>query len=299
LEKAVRLLNDDKVFASDGKPLLSAAAPPRAIVPPDYRGPVGMSGPTPPPPPPPMKKAASLRVLGKVTVKAPPSPSPPDDKTATRDPRAVKVVEEFAATVGSAEAFAAVRTYTMAGKLNLAMRGTGQLFAYKIYRELPNKYVEVSTSPATGEIWSASDGKDMHIRTDYGLDKKFPLPIASTDDIEYLAPLARLREISGYPKLMYLGVFDRAGRKVHVIQGEDKNKAPIALSFDVESKMLTSIATDYSTMSYGDYRKVGDVMLPFRVEHGSTMTITFDEIKLNTKIDASVFQPRNHCFDTP
>ncbi|MEP6705748.1 MAG: S41 family peptidase, partial [Acidobacteriota bacterium] len=299
IETAVRLLKDDKIFATDGKPFVRATASPSGIVPPDYRGPVNMGGPTPPPPPPPMKKGASLRVLGEVTVKAPPSPPTPDEKTATRDPRAVKVVEEFAAAVGSAEAFASVKTYTMAGKFSLAMRGTVQLFDYKIYRELPDKYVEVSTSPATGEIWSGNDGKLVHLMTAYGLDRTFPLPTASADDIEYLTPLARLREISGYPKLIYLGVFDRIGRKVHVIQAEDKNKAQIALSFDVESKMLTSVATDYSTISYSDYRKVGSVMLPFNVGEGSAMTITFDDIRLNPEIDASVFQPRNHCFDKP
>ncbi|HUR97127.1 MAG TPA: S41 family peptidase [Pyrinomonadaceae bacterium] len=299
IDTAVRVLNDNKVFGSDGKALPKAASLQSAITPPDYRGPANFSVAGPPPPPPPIRKGKPPRVLANVTVNAPPEPTEPAGKPDSRDPRAIKILDEFTTSMGSAEAFARIRTYAMTGKLDIALKGTRQLFDYKIYRELPNKYAEISSSPATGEIWSANDGKVMHVKTDFGLDKKIPVPESAAAEIEYLAPLARIRDVSGYPKLSYLGVFDRGGRKVHVVQGEEKTGAPVALSFDVESKMLVSVATDYSTVSYSDFRKVGDVMLPFRVDRGSAMTITFDDIKLNTAIDASVFRPREHCFDTP
>ncbi|MBA3770569.1 MAG: hypothetical protein H0X08_08765, partial [Blastocatellia bacterium] len=41
---------------------------------------------------------------------------------------------------------------------------------------LPGKYLEVLSSAASGDIRSISDGKSLHIKTEFGLDEKLPLP---------------------------------------------------------------------------------------------------------------------------
>lgn len=139
----------------------------------------------------------------------------------------------------------------------------------------------------------------MHLKTAFGIDRKTPQPRRTVGDLEYLAPLAMVKEVAGYPSLKYLGVFDRSGRKVHVVDAETSTGAPIALTFDVQTGMLAGIASDWATISYSDFRKVGNLMIPFQVESGRTMTLRLDEVKLNTEIDASVFRPKEYCYDKP
>ena len=86
---------------------------------------------------------------------------------------------------------------------------------------------------------------------------------------------------------------------MHVIQAESSTGATVALGFDVQTGMLASLASSWVTISYSDFRKVGNLMLPFQIENGRFMTIRLDEVKVNTEIDASVFRPKEHCFDKP
>ena len=71
------------------------------------------------------------------------------ERPLTRDAKAAKVINEFAAAASDG-AIAAVKN-TMTGKLEMELRGVRQTFDYKSYREFPNKYAEISTSPSTGE----------------------------------------------------------------------------------------------------------------------------------------------------
>lgn len=306
IEAAIRLIGDDKAFAKIPSPAAAPSPELRAPVnvgpaalPPDYRGPMNTGGDGAPPPPPPPVKRAPLRVLAEVTVKAPPPPPAARERPVTRDAKAVKVINEFAAAAGGAEPFAAVKNYTMTGKLELEVKGIRQTFEYKSYRELPNKYAEISTSPSTGEIRSIYDGTVMHLKSEFGIDRKTPKPPRTVGDLEYLAPIAMIKEMADFPRLEYLGVFDRSGRKVHVIEAESTTGATVALSFDMQTGMLASLASSWATISYSDFRKVGKLMLPFQVESGRSMTFRLDQVKVNTEIDASVFQPKEHCYDKP
>ncbi len=303
VETAVRLIGDDKAFANILPPLpkldlrapvgFGSAAPPL-----DFTGPVNTGGRVPPPPPPP-RKAPPLPLLGVVTVKAPPPPPAMKEPVLTRDAKAIRFLNEYAVAAGGAEAFAAVKNYSMVGELDLELKGIRQTFDYESYGELPNKFAEISSSPSTGELRSIYDGKVMHLKTEFGMDRKTPQPRRIIGDLEYLAPLAMVKEIVDYPSLKYLGVFDRSGRKVHVVEAESNTGATIALSFDMETGMLAGFASDWSTISYSDFRKVGNLMIPFQVESRPTMTIRLDAVKLNTEIDASVFLPKEHCYDKP
>ena len=302
IEAAIRLIGDDKAFAKISSPAAAPSLELRAplnvelaAAPPVNTG----GGGAPPPPPPPPRKNPPLRVLAEVTVKAPPPPPAVKERPLTRDAKAAKVINEFAAAAGGAEAFAAVKNYTMTGKLEMELRGVRQTFDYKSYREFPNKYAEISTSPSTGEVRGIYDGTVMHLKSDFGIDRKTRQASGIIGDLEYLAPIAAIKEMADYPRLAYLGVFDRSGRKVHVIQAESSTGATVALGFDVQTGMLASLASSWVTISYSDFRKVGNLMLPFQIENGRFMTIRLDEVKVNTQIDASVFRPKEHCFDKP
>ncbi len=291
VEAALRLLKDDAAFSklqASGDTLAGFGGPP-----PEYRGPVNSGGAAPPPPPP-MRKLP--KVLAEVTVKAPAAlPAKPK----ARDSRAVKVIDEFLALAGPLETLSAIKSYSMIGKLELSLKGVKQSFDYKVFRELPNKYVEISNSIVTGEVRSINDGNSMRVQTEFGVDRKFPNPPGLTAESEYFLPAARVKEISAYPSINYLGIFDRKGRKIHVIEAESTTGTSIALGFDVETKMISSLASTFFTLGYGDFRRVGDILLPFHVENGSATSIHLSEIKLNTPIEPSVFQPKEHCFDKP
>ena len=295
IETAVRLVSDDKAFdqlAVAGKKGIGSD---QASPPPDFIGPMSSGG--APPPPPPARKTP-LKVLGEVRIEAPPPPKM-KRKAPSRDAQALKIINEFAETAGTPDAFAAVKTYAISGKMELTIKGIRQLFDYKFYHEPSGKYAEINTSPSTGEIRSIYDGKETRITTEFGMDRVLPIPPASSVDLEYLAPVARVRTLAEMPRVSYLGIFDRSGRKVYLIETESAAGGTVALTFDVESKMLVGIASDWATMSYSDFRKVGDLTLPFHVENGSSITISLDEIKLNGPIDPAVFLPKDYCFNKP
>ncbi|HVF30510.1 MAG TPA: S41 family peptidase [Pyrinomonadaceae bacterium] len=288
LEAGLQTLKDDAAFAKLGS------------APTDFTGPrFIVSGSAPPPPPPPMKakpNVGGLPNLATVTIQAPPEPK---ERAPVRDPKAVKVIADFAKAVGTVDARARIKKYTLVGEMRLDTRGIQQTFGYKVYRELPDKYAEISISPVAGEIRTIHEGKVMHVKSAFGFDQKSPVYESMTIDLDYLVPIDRLTESTAEGDLSYLGIFERDGMKLHTIESKGKHGVSVAYSFDVKTGMLAGIATAYSTAYYSDFRKVGELMLPFRIEAGRSMKFQFDEIHINTEIDASVFQQKEYCFDKP
>ncbi|MGQ0542325.1 MAG: S41 family peptidase [Blastocatellia bacterium] len=285
LETALRVIKDEKTFAKTSTNLSPSV----------FKGPVpgGLSinsGAAPPPPP-----KAAPRDLGTVTVTAPPPPKILE-KPPTRDQEALQVIGEFSKAVGGIEGYNKIKTYSMTGKVEVGVRGIKQTFDFGVYRESPNKYAEITTSPSIGEVRDIRDGKSIHVKADYGAERKLPFPVAVTE-FEPIAPIALILEKENVVSLAYLGIFEREGRKVHVIEGKDKEGDTFAATFDVGTKMLASFTGLSLTISYGDFRKIGDLMLPFVIERGQVIIIRFDDIKINNRIDPATFQHKDQCFD--
>lgn len=285
LETALRVIKDEKTFAK------TSTDPP----PPDYKAPVsgGLSNKSDAPPPPPPK--AVLKDLGTVTITAPPSPKVVE-KAPTRDQEALQVIGEFAKAVGGKEGYKKIKTYSMTGKVEVGVRGIKQTFDFGVYRESPNKYAEITTSPSIGEIRDIRDGKSIHVKADYGAERKIPFMISITE-FEPIAPISLILEVENFTSISYLGVFEREGRKVHVVDGKDKEGETFAATFDIETKMLASFTGLPLTISFSDYRKIGDLMVPFAVDRGQVILIRFDDIKINNQIDPATFQHKDQCFD--
>jgi hypothetical protein len=269
-----------------------------ASAPPDYRGPMstGLGGAAPPPPPPRRK----FTVAGDGRGITGSSATKTTELSPARDARAVKVIDEFLALATPKDSVSVLKTYEMSGKLELSMKGVKQLFDYKAFGDMPgNKYSEITSSAMTGEIRSINDGKLIHVQTDFGVDRKLPVLRETSSETEYFLPAIRVREVALFPKINYLGVFDRNGRKVHLIEARSANGASVALGFDVSTKMLASLASNYSTIGYDDFRKVGDFLMPFHVENGMVTKIDLTGVKINTTIDPAAFLPKERCFDKP
>ena len=151
-------------------------------------------------------------------------------------------------------------------------------------------------SESSGEVRNIRAGKKITVQADFGLETEFPYPVDLVR-IEVLGTIYELFDAKKLKSLAFLGVFDREGRKVNVLGGETVGGGSVGLAFDVQTKMLMSFTDDYSTTSFGDFRKVGDVFLPYQVERSNFMKMNFTEIKINPVIDESIFLKKINCYD--
>ena len=163
---------------------------------------------------------------------------------------------------------------------------------------MPDKLAIILTSPSVGDIREAYSGGNGFVQTDLGLDETAP-PQTDTAERDLFSAVNRIRDASSFRSLTYLGVFDQDGRKYHLVEGKMPSGYVIELKFDVGTKLLVSFTSVYSTMSLGDYRKVGNIMLPFNIDAAPAFSVKLSEIKLNPDLDDSYFRKKEHCFDKP
>jgi carboxyl-terminal processing protease len=267
LEAALKALKDDRVFSK-----LTPPPPPPATPMGDFN--------SPPPPPAPVRGA-------RETV----TPAP------VRDAKSLAIIAEFIKLVGGADAIDKIESYSMNGTAEIRIRGMESSAAMEIYRERPDRYAEFMKTDALGEIREIFTKDNYFMQTGFGLITELPVGMSERRDI--LLPILTLAGKNSFRNLTYEGIFDREGRKTHLINAVSSSGEVIALGFDVETKMLVGYAGKVVTVSLGDYRKVQDLMLPFLVKREGVMDITFSEIKLNIPIDESNFKKKINCFDRP
>jgi len=251
-----------------------------------------------PPPPAPLRGPGSGRGTGVLTVPPPAMQAVAAPATSfTKDERSLQVIAEFLKTIGGEEAVRKIESYSVKGTSVMKSRGTEVDAALQIYRRKPDLYSEITITDVVGELREIYTKNSFTLQTDFGLTTELPvsLPVSSR---EVLAPILQLVDKSAFKALSYSGVFDRQGRKAHVIDGTTADNEHIALAFDVETKLLVGYAGSYFTFSLGGYEKVQDVLLPFSIDRGSVI-LTAYEIKVNTPIDDSNFRKKINCFDKP
>ncbi len=279
MSAALKIIREDKVFRKADQSAMTIKG----------------AGNSPPPPPPP---AAKLKQLGSVTIKAvpppPAAPKPPENNV--KDEKAIRAIDDFAAAVGGQEAFGKINSYTLKGSTTLTIRGTSSDMEIQVFRQKPDKYSEFWNSSASGEIRQIYNGKQTSVQSEYGITREIPGD-TDTAKVEIFAPLNDLMKKDYFKSLKYQGIFDRNDRKVHLIEGVTKENYTVALAFDVETKMLIGYVLQYYGISFGDYRKVENVMLPFSIEREGFMDIKLDEIKINSPIEESNFSKKLNCFD--
>lgn len=278
LDKALGLFSDNKAFA-DSNPAKPAV-------------PVSFSAAAPPPPPPPAK------IIGEGTVKPPPPVSAPI--TGAKDPEAVRIIEEFVKLSGGRDAIAKIDTYEIAGKAQMNINGAIHDFDYTALKKSSDKYAEVMSADGLGEMREVYNGRSHLTQTDFGHVQEMPLP--ESIDVSKLGLLAHIRlfaESGSLASLKYMGTYTRDGRKVHLIDGKGVSGTSLAFTFDVETKMLTYLTGPVYGMVLGDYRKVGDLTLPFAIERESLMRLRIESIKVNQPIDDAKFARKKNCYDIP
>ena len=223
-------------------------------------------------------------------------PPPPAMIAAVKDEKSQQIIAEFLKIVG-VDAFKAIKSYEVKGAGTLGFRGSNTPVSYLAIRQEPDKFAFIIRTGSSGEIREVHNGKKSFVESDYGYAQDLP-PTMDASRTEIFAPIALLFDLSKFKSLTYTGVFDRDGRKSHIIDGRIGN-TPLALVFDVQTKMFVSYAAYGPPVSYSDYRKVGDVMLPFHVEIERVFDIKLNNIRLNVPIDESNFQKKENCYDKP
>jgi carboxyl-terminal processing protease len=261
----------------------------------------GDAPPPPPPmadPPPPAKSTTSVSGAGPVisgTSGAPATRVPAP--AASKDVKSLELISQFLKKIGGEAAIRKIETYSIKGVSRMNIRGSEDSGHTSIYRSKPDKYSELVDLTALGELREMYNKDSFVLQTDFGVMNEIStrLPFEKR---EALSPVLYVADKDYLKELKYEGVFDRQGRKAYVINGKGADGDAVALAFDVETGLLVGYAGPYYTYSLGDYRKAGDLLLPFSIDRGGGV-LTIYEIKVNTPIDESNFQKKVNCFDKP
>lgn len=257
----------------------------------------------PPPPPPPLPmRAPSNQGSGRGTgVAAPPPPPgmapPPPAPAPIKDERSLAIIAEFLTKIGGEEAIRKIDSYSVKGVGFMKVRGTEVDAEIEIYGRGADRYSELIKTNTLGEFRQIYIKDTFMMQTDFGMTVDLPSRLRSARQ-ELLQPVLQLANKSAFKSLEYAGVFDRQGRKAHVVNARSAEGEVIVLAFDVETKLLVGYAGRYSTYSLDDYVKVENLLLPFSIDRGTT-AITIYQIKVNTPIEDANFKRKINCFDTP
>ena len=212
------------------------------------------------------------------------------------DRLAAKLIEDYLVKIGGRDAIAGIKTYSLTGRTELFVKGTRNRFRVNIHRDGPGKYAEILTAPSAGEIREVHNGKTVTIQSDYGLTQEIP-KYTDVVDTDILGPIRNLAEADYFASLKYHGVFDREGKKVHLVDGKSRDGMMIALAFESKTGLLINFTGAYYGMGFGDYEKAGNLLLPHRIERERIMALDLDEITVNEPVDPSKFEKRLKCYD--
>ncbi len=290
LARAIAEIKQDKLFpkadAAMGDP--EAPPPPMALPPP----PKAVSG----------TGSGSVSGIGRgtgtgISTGPPPAAAAPKPAVEVKEPRALEVISSFAAAAGSLSDWRAVKTYTITGRQQIGYRGSQTTFALKSYKRYPSEYAIVLSSPAVGDVRTIVNGRQMITQADYGVYNTVTLP--ETVNVDLFESIFDALDTETMRSVTFTGTFDRDGRKCHIIEATLKNGVTYAMAFDVENKMLVSVAGRFTLTSYGDYRKVGRLMMPFKVGVGGGKELEFDSIVLDQTLGDDIFKRKENCYDRP
>jgi len=284
LETALKIIKEDKDFPQTSEAVITIK---------------GIGNTFPPPPPPAVPKISSIppgKKLAEVTIRVPKPEPPPPAAVDRKDEKAIQIITEFIAKIGGEEAWSKINSYSLKGNAEIAAKGTKVDLEINILRQKPDKYAEIMNSASGGEVRQIYNDKKSFVQNDFGLVADLHVK-ADTSEIEIFAPVRSLFKKDNFKSLNYLGAFDRQGKKSHIIEAKTAENFTVALAFEVETQLLVGYTMQVYTVSFGDYRKVENLLLPFQITREGFMHIKLEEINLNPAIEESNFMKKENCFD--
>lgn len=263
-------LNKAMAIAADGS-AFNKPAEPKVL-----QSLTGLSTGDMPPPP---------RAVATPTPKPTPGPS---------EPRALKMVNDFAAAVGGPDAVKQITSYEARGNIETA-KGENAFEMYSA-RQSPDKYVTVIKSPAVGEVREVINGKTAFVQSDFGTEQKL---YAGQDPtrVHLLAPFFNGLDLEYLRGLKYEGEYEVEGRLRRILSATSPEGYYVGLSFDDKTGLLATFSLPGVMYTLSDYRKVDGVLLPFQIDTQWVMKTTINSITINPKLDPAIFEKKENCFD--
>jgi photosynthetic reaction center cytochrome c subunit len=212
----------------------------------------------------------------------------------TPPPTVDQIIEKYVQAVGGAAAIEKITS--RAAKGNLSTRGF-QL-PLEVYQKAPNKQAMITHTPG-GDVAQGFDGETAWVMNPDGRgEQPTAQQIARVKRNADIHRALHFKEI--YPR-MRLGRMDKVGdRDTYVVFAFPRGDSFEQLHFDVQTGLLIRAVTLEETalgglptqLDFEDYREVDGVKLPFRIKSSTpdrTITIQFDDIKLNVPVDDAKF----------
>jgi photosynthetic reaction center cytochrome c subunit len=212
----------------------------------------------------------------------------------TPPPTVDQIIEKYVQAVGGTAAIEKITS--RAAKGNLSTRGF-QL-ALEVYQKAPNKQVMITHTPG-GDAAQGFDGETAWVMNPDGRgEQPTAQQIARVKRNADIHRALHFKEI--YPR-MRVGRMEKIGdRDAYLVAAFPAGDTLERLYFDAQTGLLLRIVTVEDTalgllptqLDFEDYRAVDGVKLPFRIKSSTperTITIQFDEVKLNVPVDDAKF----------
>lgn len=196
---------------------------------------------------------------------------------------AKEIIEKNIELSGGLTNWKLLNSITLQGRLTL---GINDNYPIKIFQERPNLTKTVITINKKETAIEGYDGKKGYAMN-YATNKlqEYPNYVAESFDTDFID-----WESKGF-EANYLGkekVGETVCHKVELIKNVNKT----LYYFDVKTYMLVKEVKSDEALVYSDYRKIGSLMMPFRIESSSPKKDS-DYVILLNKIEANKVLPAN------
>jgi murein DD-endopeptidase MepM/ murein hydrolase activator NlpD len=202
---------------------------------------------------------------------------------------AQQVLDKALAALGGKENLSKIQTRTASGKVE-AKSVTG---TYQLWAKAPDR-LKTTLDISIQHVERGFDGSD-------GWEKRTSVRELNESELERLKQRAVFNPLLSYLNAGTLvelkGKKQLLGAEAYEIQFSPKGEPPVTFYFDTSSFLLLRedhrLQDALLKISYSDYRKVNDVLVPFNIKEespGQTISITFDDYKLGVPLDDSLFK---------
>jgi photosynthetic reaction center cytochrome c subunit len=211
-------------------------------------------------------------------------------------PAVDEILERYIRALGGAQALDKITTRTRKGLVDVS----GAHGSFELYEAAPNKSLFLgSMPPPLGPIQQGFDGSNGWLKNQGGV-----VDMSADGRVQAQRESAFYGDIKLKDQFKTMSVTGREridGRELYVVEGTRLDGQVERLFFEVQSGLL--IRRQWQSPTYfgglpratdfDDYRKVGNVRLPFLIRRarGSNIFLqTVSEYKLNVKIDDAKFK---------
>ncbi len=212
---------------------------------------------------------------------------------------AEQVVEKALAALGGKEALEKIQTQVISGK---AEDSAGSVRPYQLWRKAPDKtrrkmdvggYLQERVFDGTRGWWKQTYENIINVYEISGPELARVKRASTFNPLLFYLKAGVPMEIKGKDKIK--------GAEAYVVQFSPQEGSPEFFYFDSHSFLLLrevrQVPTNQGevkvTIDYSDYRKVGQIMLPFsttEVWPAETATLKVDEYQLNVPLDDDFFK---------